>query len=148
MSIPSMSLGIESLKKWVDYWRKFKGKEVRIWFIRKDRDSIAQYNCKTDEQVCEELEKRGVTDISAIQPDLYEPVRLLEACTCVEGKISDVVDSPFGIMLTRIRFWKVYEPKSKNDYDLTIGERNTEIKQMFIPMSEIARIDFLTESNW
>ena len=35
MSIPSLS-SIESLKKWYDYWRQFKGKKVIVLIKEKD----------------------------------------------------------------------------------------------------------------
>ena len=138
-----MSLGIESLKKWVDYWRKFKGKEVRIWFIT---SSIGgQYSCKSDDQVDKELGRRleHDKDMLRYQKMLFEPIRVLEACSCVEGEISDVVDSPFGIMLININHWNVLDPGRKTEVDLTYKEPNPEIERMFIPMSEIARIDFI-----
>jgi hypothetical protein len=147
----SMSVGIESVKKWVDYWRKFKGKKVRIWFVRKDRGSIAQYSCVTTEKVGKELRRRKI-DYGEIDLNLQqyeerqdEGLRILEAITCVDGSISDVVDSPFGMMLADVRLWRVIAPEPKNENNVTIREHNREIEQIFIPMSEIARIDFLTK---
>jgi hypothetical protein len=134
-----MSLGIESLKNWVDYWRKFKGKKVRIWFVRKDRSSIGQYECSKEELV-DTLKKVNPSQVEEFKENKLI-LRDLDACACVDGRISDVVDSPFGIMLAEIKFWRLSKPDSK--YEHVFTQPNKEIEQIFIPMSEIARIDFL-----
>ena len=145
LSVPSVSVGIESLKNWVDYWRKFKGKRVRIWFIRKDGGAASQFSCKSEAFVADELKRRnpGVENIV----DISYHARVVEACTCVDGKITDVVDSPFGIMLTLIIFWKFFGSESRKKPELVISEGGEEIVAMFIPMSEIARIDFLSSRS-
>jgi hypothetical protein len=75
---------------------------------------------------------------------LFGSVRVLEACSCVEGEISNVVDSPFGLLLVNIYYWNTLQSERKSECDLTFKNVNPEIYQMFIPMSEVARIDFLS----
>jgi hypothetical protein len=145
LSIPSTSIGIESIKKWVDYWRKFKGKKVRVWFMGKAGSSIShQRSCWSLEQVNKEVQRRLKHDKDVqYQKMLFGSMRVLEACSCVEGEISDIVDSPFGLLLVNINYWNILQPERKSEFDLTYREVNPEISQMFVPMSEIARIDFL-----
>jgi len=91
---------IETIKRWVDYWRKFKGKRVRIWL-------------KTQMKLTKDLFLS-----TSIEMGFSESVA---------GIISDVIESPFGIKLE--------------------GISSTEIETIFIPMSEIARMDFLKETS-
>ena len=96
MSIPPIS-SIEIIKKWFDYWRKFKGKRVRIWLRR-----VAKFT------------KAMVWTGDSLEIGFVDSI---------VGTISEVIESPFGIMLK------------------DTSSEDTEI--MFIPMSEISRMDFL-----
>ena len=87
---------IETIKKWIDYWRKFKKKRVRIWF------------------------KRGIKFTKAM---MFGDSLELSFPEQVVGTISEIIESPFGIMLKEIDAEK--------------------IEMIFIPMSEIAKMDFL-----
>lgn len=108
MSIPPISY-IESIKRWVDYWIKFKGKRVRIW-VRK--------GMKFSKELPDPFKFSGG---GSIEIDLSENL---------EGTISEVIESPFGIMLKDIS---------------STGTDTKNIKMIFIPMSEIARMDFLKQ---
>ena len=137
-----MSLGIESLKKWVDYWRKFKGKKVRIWFVRIDRSPHSQDTCIVTDATMRGMRMNGFGIIGVNTPD---KLRMLLGVTCVDGNIADVVDSPFGIMLSDVKFWKLVASKSKGKRNFVATEENCEIEKVFVPMFEIARIDFLAQ---
>ncbi|MGD0496504.1 MAG: hypothetical protein ABSB28_10805 [Candidatus Bathyarchaeia archaeon] len=74
-SIPSIIPSIETLKKWIDYWRRFKGKRVKIFL------------------------KSGMnvsTDVHNFSLDTSIKTNFLDT---VIGTIEDVVESPFGIWL-------------------------------------------------
>ena len=105
MSFPSLS-SFETIKKWFDYWRKFKGKRVRIW-LRKGM----------------KFTKAMMFSGDSIEMDFLKKV---------EGTISEVIESPFGIMLKDI---SSTEPEAEN------------IEMIFFPMSEIARLDFLKKDS-
>jgi len=101
------SYAVEAIKRWVTYWRKFKGKRVRIWF------------------------KRGIKLKKSMDIPLSRTLDLptgdsieMNLLDIVEGTISDIIENPFGVMLKELSV----EPK---------------IEMMFIPMSEISRMDFL-----
>jgi hypothetical protein len=97
MAIPSFP-SIETLKKWFDYWRKFKGKRVRIWLRR---------GWKLTKSI-------PIHAGNSIEMDFLDEII---------GTISEVIESPFGIMLKDI---------------------SSEVVEMtFIPMSEISKMDFL-----
>lgn len=93
---------LEIIKKWFDYWRKFKGKRVKIWLRREIK-----------------FTKAMIFTGDSIELNLPENV---------VGTISEVIESPFGIML--------------KDISLTEAEAE-KIEMTFIPMSEIAKMDFL-----
>ena len=97
MSLPPLS-SLEIVKKWFDYWRKFKGKKVRIWLRRGMK-----------------FTKGLIMSSDSIEVDLLESVI---------GTISEIIESPFGIMLK----------------DIASTEK---IEMIFVPMSEISKIDFL-----
>ena len=93
---------LETIKKWFDYWRKFKGKRVKIWLRREIK-----------------FTKALIFTGDSIELNLPENV---------VGTISEVIESPFGIMLK----------------DISSTEAETEkIEMTFIPMFEIAKMDFL-----
>lgn len=140
MSVPSVSLGIETVKKWVDYWRKFKGKRVRLWFARKDSSFVGHFFCAASTGPREERRFRNLI----LKLGSYGPTREIGICPCVEGTILDVVDSPFGFMLGDVHLWHALEWNQQN---LIVGKTSTEIESQFIPMSEVARIDFVTEKG-
>ena len=100
MSLPSLS-SLEILKKWFGYWRKFKGKRVRIWLRRGLKFT------------------KAMTFGDSVEMDLLD---------CVVGTISEVIESPFGIMLKEI----------------TSTEK---IEMVFVPMSEITKMDFLKKGQ-
>lgn len=103
MSFPSLS-SLEIIKKWLDYWRKFKGKRVRIWLRRGTT-----------------LTKAMLMAGDSIKIDFLDNI---------VGTISEVIESPFGIML--------------KDTSSTMPDiENTEM--IFVPMSEISRMDFLKQ---
>jgi len=101
MSLPSLS-SLETIKKWFDYWRKFKGKRVRIWLRREIK-----------------FTKSLIMPGDSIEVNFPENV---------VGTISEVIESPFGIMLKDI---SLPESEAKN------------VEMTFVPMSEIAKMDFL-----
>jgi hypothetical protein len=74
-SIPSFIPSIETLKKWIGYWRKFKGKRVKIFL-------------KTGTNVSADIPNFGVG--TSIQQNWSDTLI---------GTIQDVVESPFGIWL-------------------------------------------------
>jgi hypothetical protein len=55
LPIPSFN----DIKKLADYWRKFKGKMVRIWFIRKVGSASNQVSCKSEGFVADEVKRRN-----------------------------------------------------------------------------------------
>ena len=101
MSFDPLS-SIETVKKWFDYWRKFKGKRVKIWL------------------------KKGLkfTKAMTFSGDSIE----IDFPENVVGTISEVIESPFGIMLK----------------DISSTEN---IEMTFIPMLEIAKMDFLKPNS-
>jgi len=99
MSSPLPSF--ETIKKWFDYWRKFKGKHVRIWLKREIKFTKAM--------------------VFGDSLELNFPENIV-------GIISEIIESPFGIMLKDISL-----PESEA----------TKVQMTFIPMSEIAKMDFL-----
>lgn len=149
--MPSMSLGVESLKKWVDYWRKFKGKGVRIWLGKLGPRDAAHHFClqrKLGENLEHRLERDELFRNMRWSDLLWQSsqigqIREVGICPCVEGKIIDVIDSPFGMMLGNVCFWLDLELSTKTHQNPKVGKVSTEIESMFIPMSEIARVDFL-----
>jgi len=100
MSLPPLS-SLETIKKWFDYWRKFKGKHVRIWLKREIKFT------------------KALIFGDSVELNLPENV---------VGTISEIIESPFGIMLKEI--------------SLPESEAKT-VEMTFIPMSEIAKMDFL-----
>lgn len=99
MSFPSLS-SLEIIKKWFDYWRKFKGRRVRIWLRRGMK-----------------LTKTILRPGNSIEVDFLDNI---------VGTISEVIESPFGIMLK----------------DIT----SEDTEMIFVPMSEIAKMDFLKQN--
>jgi len=95
----------ESIKKWFDYWKKFKGRQVRIWPIR----GIMRF-----------------TKTLSRTNDFIET----DCLQSIEGVISEIIESPFGIMLKDL---SLSDPDGKN------------IETVFIPMSEIAKIEFFKQ---
>ena len=92
---------LEIIKKWFDYWRKFKGKRVKIWLRREIK-----------------FTKAMIFTGDSVELNLPENV---------VGTISEIIESPFGIMLK----------------DISLPESEAKNAQMtFIPMSEISKMDF------
>lgn len=66
----------------------------------------------------------------------------------IEGTISTVIEYPFGIILEDIEVWKVpitamtSSRKREREIDPPFKTK-TVVQSTFVPMSEIARIDFL-----
>jgi hypothetical protein len=109
MSIPAIP-SFETIKKWVGYWRKFKGKRVRVYL----RSGV-----KFDYSLPNPL--KPLTGDTAFQTVFAENFT---------GTISEIVESPFGIMLKDILF-----------------TTDANIEKMFIPMSEITKMDILKTSK-
>jgi len=109
MSLPSIP-SFETIKKWVDYWRKFKGKRVRVYL----RSGI-----KIDYCLANPL--KPLTGDTAFQTVLADNFT---------GTITEIVESPFGIMLKDIS-----------------SATNADIEKTFIPMSEITKMDILKTSK-
>ena len=86
MSIPLPAMpSIETITKWVKYWRKFKGKRVRIFL----RDGLkVTYNMPNNmfEEIIKPL-KFG---------DYSIELNLVDSLT---GTIDDVIENPLGILL-------------------------------------------------
>lgn len=112
---PLSSVVLESIKKWVTYWRKFKRKRVRIWLSKGE----IHFTKKLPRILFNVISDEGGT------VKMSFPSK-------VEGTISDIVERPFGIILK----------------DISSTESETEnVEMMFIPMSEISRIDFLKKEK-
>jgi hypothetical protein len=78
--VSSLLPSLETITRWVNYWRKFKGKRVKIFlksgFTNKTISTCSNPDNTTNASILEEL-----------------------CCDTVTGTISDVVESPFGIWL-------------------------------------------------
>ena len=79
-SVPS----IETLKKWIDYWRKFKGKRVQVYLTR---------GTNVNYQLANPLKPFNLGGETTLKTDFLENLI---------GTIVDVVESPFGILLKDI----------------------------------------------
>ena len=76
---------------------------------------------------------------------LDEVIRKVEMIESIEGTISDVLSSPFGLILENTSMWLLVKGHSGKDVGEFVLETDTdkEVKKVFIPMCEIARVDFL-----
>ena len=103
LPIPS----IETMKKWFDYWRKFKARRVKIYL----RSGI-----NVNYQLSNLLRPLNLGGETTLKMDFSDSLL---------GTVSDIVESPFGILLK----------------DISVAGENTElIEHMFIPMSEITKM--------
>ncbi len=78
MDIP---IPIETMKKWFDYWRKFKGKRVQIYL----RSGI-----NIDYQLANPLKPLNLGGDTTINMNFSDNLI---------GTVTDIVESPFGILL-------------------------------------------------
>jgi hypothetical protein len=81
MALPVPS--IETIKKWIDYWRKFKGKRVRILLK-------SGFVSKTNSQVTDSDNSTIGSALEELCPD------------AIAGIIEDIVENPFGILLKNV----------------------------------------------
>ena len=131
MSLPVPSW--DNLKRWIDFWTKFKGKKVRVWFSGEPVRFCTPEGGGTAGIL--RLPDRPVTD---------PMLRRLGASPTVEGTISSIVEQPLGIMLEDVILWEIHLGKKGGKFiPKTVRKVDPEIKAMFIPTAEIARIDFL-----
>jgi hypothetical protein len=79
----SLLPSVETIKRWMDYWRKFKGKRVRV-FLK------SGFTTKASSQI---VDSDNSTMSSALEELCYDTLT---------GTISDIVESPFGIWLTDV----------------------------------------------
>jgi hypothetical protein len=110
---------VETIKKWIGYWRKFRGKRVKI-FLKSGTKSRMDFGYGEDSQPFI-LDLRNY-DIKST----YEKQHL----DVLFGTIEDVVESPFGVWLK----------------DVSVSDE-TDIERVFIPMSEITRIYFFRKQK-
>lgn len=126
MSLPVPSW--KDIKKWVAYWRKFKGKKVRIWF-----DEYTAKFC-----VPPHIEQRW-RNLRELNPSISKALpRKLATMSCVDGIIDDVIDSPIGILVKDVIVWRKKEKLGEE----TVVTEITDIKKMFVPFESVGRIDF------
>jgi hypothetical protein len=108
--------------KHVDYWRAFKGGKVRVWFSR----DVARFcYTRTNAPGLGEIMEKGASPMA-------------------EGILVEVVESPFGLMLKDVALWETDKLQRQFQAQATDAPKpEVDIKQMFVPMTAVSRIDFL-----
>jgi len=144
------------------YWKRFKGRRVRVWpseltiricsesgkkwvtsaegrepyWWEESRERYAQQKCREPESKPDPLVEYAtehLTDPSTPHIESVEQAKLFEAT------ISDIVKQPPGLYLTNIQYWVVVEEDKSNK----VVKIESSDEAIFLPFSQLARIDFV-----
>lgn len=149
--------GIEALQ----FWRRFKGKRVRVWpsdlTIRICSESHKKRVTSADgrEPPWWQESRRKYSEQQKKMPSISDPlvkfatdnlanadlpnIETVEEAKLLEATISDVTKNPPGIYLIDIQYWVVTGKPSENQ----VEKIDSTDEGMFLPLNQLARIDFV-----
>ena len=131
---------METVKKWIQHWTKFKGKLARVWFRKVEYESVMRA-CIASRRPSKLVLKRTERGFAIEKKPIK--LRKVEIIESIEGKISDIVENPFGIILDDVKMWQLVKEPEGKELGEFVAETESDVKGVFIPISLIVRVDFL-----